>query len=320
MTFIRTVLGDISSGEMGFTLSHEHILIEESFPTLVDKNFVLNDTDKISSDLKQLYKRGGRTMVDTMPANCGRNILKLARVSRETGVHIIAATGIHLEKYYPPGHWRYRLPEDELTALLVKDITEGIDEYDYGCPVVKRSGHKAGMIKLATGEELFTPHQQKIFRCVVNAHKITGAPILTHTTNGLRAVEQAELFMKLGANMKHIVLSHLDRNKDINYHKVLMQTGVYVEYDSHFRWKNEDINWTYTLLEQLLPDFSGQITIGMDMARNVYWRAYGGGPGYDYIFTTFQEQMKKRNLSGYMEKIFIDNPRQLFQFILPNNN
>lgn len=314
MPFVRTVLGDIAPAEMGLTYSHEHIIIEEGFVTMGNKDFILNDVVKASEELKNFYAAGGRTVVDTMPAACGRNVLKLAAVSKNTGVNIIVPTGIHLEKYYRPNHWRYFITEEELTGLFIKDIEEGIDEYDYSCPIVKRTVHKAGLIKLATGKEKFTAHQQKIFHAVVNAHKQTGVPILTHTTDGEQAMEQVELFVKLGADVKHIVLSHVDRNKDLGYHKALMQTGVYVEYDSHFRWKNDDDNWTYTLLEKLLPDFSGQITVGMDMARNSYWKSYGGSPGLNYLLTTFYEQMNKRGLSAYLKKIFFHNPQNLFCF------
>ena len=83
MSFVRTVLGDISPHEMGLTYSHEHVVIEESFPTIANKDFILNDTVKISEELKEFYAKGGRTLVDTMPANCGRNVLKLAEVSKQ---------------------------------------------------------------------------------------------------------------------------------------------------------------------------------------------------------------------------------------------
>src|SRR5690349_11293579 len=126
MSFVRTVLGDIAPHEIGLTYSHEHIVIEESFPTIANPDFILNDTKLISEELKELYRQGGRTVVDTMPANCGRNVLKLASVSQNSNVHIIAPTGIHLEKYYPPHHWRYHLSADELTSLFIEDITEGI--------------------------------------------------------------------------------------------------------------------------------------------------------------------------------------------------
>jgi predicted metal-dependent phosphotriesterase family hydrolase len=314
MSFARTVLGDIEPHEMGLTYSHEHIVIEESFPTIANPDFILNNTELISAELKEFYQHGGRTVVDTMPANCGRNVIKLATVSRNSNVNIIVPTGIHLEIYYPPNHWRYHLPADELTSLFVKDITEGIDEYDYGCPIVKRTSHKAGLIKLATGDDKITAHQQKIFEAVVQTHIETGAPILTHTNSGKHAIAQAELFSKLGANVNHVVISHVDKNKDLSYHKELMHTGVYVEYDSHFRWKKGEENWTYTLLENLLPQYSNRIVIGMDTARNTYWRSYGGKPGLNFLLTTFKDKLSKMGLIKYFDQMFYHNPQQLFSF------
>jgi len=314
MSFVRTVLGDIKPDQMGLTYSHEHIIIEESFPTLSNPDFVLNDTNLISDELKEFYALGGRTVVDTMPANCGRNVIKLADVSRNSKVNIIAPTGIHLEIYYPANHWRYHLSEYDLTSLFMKDINEGIDEYDYSCPVVKRTEHKAGLIKLATGDEEITQHQRKIFKAVANAHILTGVPILTHTKGGKLAIAQVELFAKLGASLDHVVISHMDKNKDMGYHKALMQSGVYVEYDSHFRWKQGEENWTYALLENLLPEYSKQIVIGMDMARNSYWKSYGGKPGLNFLLTDFKDELNRRDLGKYFVQMFYDNPRQLFCF------
>ncbi len=314
MTFARTVLGDILPSEMGLTYSHEHIIIEDSFPTLANKDFVLNDVEKVSAELKKFYSLGGRSVIDTMPANCGRNVLKLAEVSQNTGVHIIAPTGIHLEKYYPPNHWRYHLSEDELTELFVKDINEGIDEYDYGSPVIKRTFHKAGVVKLATGDEPITRHQEKIFHSVVNTHKATGVPILTHTNSGKHGFAQAELFRRLGADPEHVVLSHLDKNGDPDYQRRILETGMSVEYDSHFRWKNDQNNPTYMLLKKLLPEFPHQIVVGMDMARNIYWESYGGQPGMTYLLTKFREEMQRRELDSYLEKIFFHNPQRIFSF------
>ena len=314
MSFVRTVLGDILPEQMGLTYSHEHIVIEESYPTVANKDFILNDTDKISAELKEFFKNGGGTLVDTMPADCGRNVLKLAEVSTRSKVNIIAPTGIHLEIYYPPNHWRYHLNEDELTDLFVKDVEEGIDEYDYGCPFVKRTAHKAGLIKLATGDEPISTHQEKIFHAVVNTHRQTGAPILTHTNKGKHAIAQANLFFKLGADLQHVVLSHVDKCKDLAYHKDLMQTGVYVEYDSHFRWKSGEENFTYKLLEQLLPDYAHRIVLGMDMARNTYWKAYGGQPGLNFLLTTFKNDLEKMGLIEYYDQMFFQNPQQLYSF------
>ena len=312
--FFRTILGDKPAEQMGLTYSHEHIIIEHSYPTVTNPEFLLNDVSKISSELKEFYIAGGRTVVDTMPSNCGRNINKSTEVSRQSNVNIIIPTGLHLEMYYPTSHWRYSYSEDQLTNLFIADIEKGIDKYDYNGPFIDRTKHKAGLIKLATGDSPFTKHQEKIFRAVVHAHLATGAPILTHTNSGKQALEQALLFKKLGAKMEHVVLSHIDKCKDINYNKTVLDTGVRIEYDSVFRWKKEETNWTLLLLENLLPLYPDQITLGMDMAKNTYWKNYGGSPGLTYLLRTIPPFLKSKGLDEHFNKLFIDNPKRLFSF------
>lgn len=315
MSFVRTVMGDIDPANMGITYSHEHIVIEESYPTLRNADFLLNDVQKIVVELKDVYAAGGRTMVDTMPTACGRNIIKLAEVSRQSKINIIAPTGLHLPIYYPPNHWQFHLSEEQLTKLFTDDVQLGIDKYDYCAPVVERTEYKAGMIKLASGDHPFDDNLKKIFRAVVNTQLATGVPILTHTNSGKFAIQQAELFQTLGADPDHIVISHVDRYKDIGFHKALLQTGVRVEYDSAFRWKTGDENFTFTLLEKLLPDYPAQITVGMDAARNTYWKSYGGTPGLTYLLTNFITELNKRDLSSFFDRLFIVNPASLYTFI-----
>lgn len=312
--FVRTVLGDILPEAMGLTYSHEHIVIEEGFTTMANPEFILNDTNRIGAELKEFYQLGGRTIVDTMPAACGRNVLKLAEVSRISGVNIVVPTGIHLEIYYPPNHWRYHLSVDEMTELFIKDVTEGIDEYDYNSPIIKRTSHKAGMIKLATGDDRITQHQEKVFEAVVNTHLETGVPILTHTNGGKLAMEQVKLFSKLGADLNHVVISHVDKQRDLGFHKDLLQTGVFVEYDSHFRLKMKGDDWVFTLLENMLPLYADRIVIGMDMAKNTYWKSYGGKPGLTYLLTEFRQELEAKNLVDYYEKLFFINPQKLYSF------
>ncbi len=314
--FFRSVLGDKPVEEMGLTYAHEHIIIEDSYASAKYPEFLLNDVAKVSQELKAFYAAGGRTVVDTMPSNAGRNALKLAEASKASGVNIIVPTGIHLEVYYPQSHWRYTYTEDQLTDLFIADVEEGIDEFDYGAPIIKRTPHKAGMIKLATGDDAFTKHQEMIFRAVVNTHKATGVPILTHTNFGRQAYEQAKLFKQLGADLKHVVLSHVDRNQSLDYQKKVLDTGVKVEYDSTFRWmKNPGVfNWTLHFLEELLPLYPNQITMGMDMAKNAYWKSYGGKPGLNFLLEYIPNFLAEKGLSDYWQKIFFDNPHELYAF------
>lgn len=317
MSFIRTVNGDVSVPDMGVTYAHEHIIIEESFPTLANPDFLLNDVEKVSEELTGVFRVGGRTMIDTMPVNSGRNVLKLAEVSRRSGIHIVAPTGIHLEIYYPASHWRYSYSAEELATLFIADIETGIDALDYNGPIIKRTTHQAGLIKLATGDDRITSHQEVIFDAVAQAHHATGAPILTHTNAGQLALEQADRFARLGVALSKVVICHVDRRKDVQYHRDLLQTGVFLEYDSAFRWKESEPNWTLKLLEVLLPDFPDQITVGMDAARSSYWRSYGGKPGLDYLMTTFRSALSERGLDVFWHNLMVANPASVYRFAKP---
>lgn len=312
--FFRSILGDVPTSEMGLTYSHEHIVIDDSYVTAAHPEFLLNDPEKIARELEHFYNSGGRTLVDAMPANAGRNSSLLAEMSQKSNVNIIASTGIHLKTYYPKNHWQYAYTEDQLSRLFIADIEEGIDMHDYSGPFIMRTSHRAGLIKLATSDDSVTPHQEKIFRAVVNAHLATGAPILTHTNFGRQALEQALLFDRLGAKLEHVVLSHVDRAKTKEYNRAVLDTGVRVEYDSAFRWKKGEPNWTLQLLEALLPDYPDQITMGMDMAKNAYWKSYGGSPGLNYLIDIMPGFLKSKGLEDYYQNLFFDNPERLFGF------
>jgi phosphotriesterase-related protein len=93
-----------------------------------------------------------------------------------------------------------------------------------------------------------------------------------------------------------------------------MQSGIYVEYDSHFRWKTNDANRTFELLEKLLPRHSDRIVVGMDMAKNTYWKSYGGKPGLVYLLTEFREILEKKGMGKYFENLFFVNPQRLYAF------
>lgn len=315
MPHIRTVLGDISPDQLGVCYAHEHIIIDASYTTAMNPEFLLDDVDVASRELAGFHQLGGRAMIDSMPCDSGRNVLKLAEISRRTGVHIVCPTGLHLAKYYDPGHWGNFYSEAELAELFIADICDGIDAHDYSGPLIKRTCHRAGLIKIATGETI-TPRAEKVFAAAAAAHCQTGCPILTHTEQGRLGIEQITMLQKYGVDLRHVVLSHLDRRPDPAYHREILASGVCVEYDSTFRWKPEQGNPTLDLLINLFSEFPTQIMLGMDAARRSYWRHHGGAPGMDFLLTTFTDQMKFAGLTGKdFNQIFIHNPACAFAFL-----
>jgi len=311
---IRTVLGDIPPENLGVCYAHEHIIIDASYTTDKNPEFLLDDVDVASRELAEFFAIGGRAMIDSMPCDCGRNVEKLAGISRRSGVHIVCPTGLHLMKYYDPGHWGNFYTDDELATLFIAEIIEGIDAHDCNGPITRRTPYRAGLIKIATGETI-TPRAEKVFAAAARAHRETGCPILTHTEQGTLGLEQVRLLEKHGADLRHVVLSHLDRNPELAYHREILSTGVRVEYDSAFRWKPGQGNPTLDLLVDLLPEFPDQIMLGMDAARRSYWRHHGGGPGMSFLLTTFTEKMKLAGLQNEdLHRIFVAAPAHAYSF------
>jgi predicted metal-dependent phosphotriesterase family hydrolase len=296
--------------------AHEHVIIDPSFTTFCYPDFLLDSVDKAVVDVGEFRAAGGKTLVDSMPCGGGRSASKLAEVARRTGANILCPTGLHLAKYYAPGHWGERLAAEQLAALFLGEIDEGIDGLDLNGPTIQRTPYRAGLIKVATGESGFTPREEKIFEAAAAAHNASGAPILTHTEQGEWGLEQVEFLRSLGANLGRVVLSHTDRKPDPVYHKELLSMGIMLEYDSAFRWKMEEGNPTADLVvEMCASGYRGQILLGMDAARRGYWRAYGGKPGLAFLLEEFVPQLKSRGLSqSDVDTIFIENPARCYSF------
>jgi predicted metal-dependent phosphotriesterase family hydrolase len=316
VTIVRTVLGDIEPAALGVTYAHEHLVIAGGRPVQLFEDFLLADVDKAVAELAPVQALGLRSVVDAMPADCGRDAGLLAEISRRSGVNVIAPTGLHHERYYDDRHWSVRLSVDELAELFIADIEEGIDENDYAGPIVKRTTHRAGVIKVAGSTDGPSKRDEPIFAAAAIAHERTGCPILTHCEAGTGAVEQVELLVKHGATPGNIVLSHVDKIVDRGYQRAIFETGAVVEYDQTFRWKDAP-NGTLTALEWAAEDgVLGRVTLGLDAARQGYWTEFGGQPGMTFLLGPFADQMEERGLGATERQvIFVDAPAEAFSFV-----
>ncbi len=314
MSFVRTVLGDVPAGELGACDAHEHVIIDPSFTTHTNPDFLLDDLERAVAEVFAFRAAGGRAIIDSMPCDCGRNVRKLAAVSSRTGVHVVCPTGLHLAKYYDPGHWGNRYTEAELAELFVTEIEFGIDARDCGGPFVERTAHRAGVIKIASGAA-WTAREETVFAAAARAHRETGCPILTHTEQGELALEQIERLRSDGVALAHVCLSHTDGKPDVGYHREILASGVRVEFDRAFRWAAGQGNPTRDLVVALLEEFPDQIMLGMDAARRRYWRSYGGGPGLDFLLTFFAAELRAVGVTEtQLRKIFVETPAATFSF------
>ena len=313
MSFVRTVLGDIDPGTLGVTYAHEHLVIDGGRPVLMNPDFDLGDVGSMASEVAQAAALGLRSVVDAMPCDAGRSAVKLADLSRQTGVNIVAPTGLHHERYYGPAHWSHRVSVDELADLFVADIEEGIDANDYAGPIVHRTAIRAGVIKVAGSDGGPSSRDLRVFEAAAQAHRRTGAPILTHCEGGMGALEQVRALMDLGVAPGHVALSHVDKIVDRGYHRELLGSGAVGEYDGSFRWGDQP-NGTLQLIAWAVDDgLDDRILLGMDAARRGYYRVHGGSPGLTWLLDGFTAAMAERGLDeDVRHRLFVDNPAQAF--------
>jgi len=311
--FVRTVLGDISADSLGNCDAHEHVIIDDPFVAETFPDFVLDDVDLACVDVAAFVAAGGRAMIDTMPMGCGRNIEKMVAVSRRTGCHLVCPTGLHLAIYYPHDHWTRDADVDRLTEWFIQDIRTGICADESVAPT-RRTTHRAGVIKVA-GSEVLTDFEKVAFRAAAQAHRQTGCPIITHTEGGRGADEQVKLFQDSGVDLRHVTLSHVDRTRDAGPHRRLLQSGVNLEYDGGFRWKNEVDNPTVRLMAELVPEFPGQIMVGMDAARRSYRVGYHGEPGLAWLMNRMKPMLIAVGLSeDKVHDVYVTNAAAAFSF------
>ncbi len=317
--FIRTVRGDIDPSELGVCYAHEHVIIAPGTMTERFPDFLLDSTEKAVAELTRFHADGGRAMVDAMPEG-GRDAARLAEVSRLTGVHLVCPTGLHSAKYYPEDHWTARMYVDELTAWFAGEIEVGIAATGHGGAEeeafeVEARLPRAGVIKIAGEVDgIGGAREYRVFEAAARAHRLTGCPILTHVEEGRGAERQVEFLRGHGVDVSHVVLSHTDRQPDAAAHRQLLASGVNVEFDSAFRWKDRSPNPTLELLLALFDEFPNQLMLGMDAARPSYWKSYGGAPGMSYLLTDFASHLTP----AMRHQIFVVNPARAFAFAEPN--
>ena len=305
---VRTVLGDLPASGLGVCDAHEHVIIHSAFIEDCFPAFVLDDVDAACVDVEEYRKAGGGWIVDTMPTGAGRDGVMLREVARRTGVPIVCPTGVHLATYYPPDHPMLKMDREALRELFIREITVGVDDGEGIADL------RAGVIKVAGGEHRLNAHQKEVFIAAAQAQARTGCPIITHCEKGTAGLEQVHLLVRHGADASKVVLSHCDKINDPDYHRDLLDTGVCLSYDQHFRQLTRgEPCATVDLIAALAPEYPGQLVVGMDIARRRNWHGHGGEPGLAWLVTHLPKMLTDAGLEDVLrQNILIDNARSAF--------
>ncbi|MFP6837554.1 MAG: hypothetical protein VB948_15775 [Pseudomonadales bacterium] len=298
MLQIQTVLGKIPAHTLGATDAHTHLF--RSAGPLVDSDteFLLDSVDYAVQELQLYRDAGGSAVVEVTPCAPGRNADVLGRISETSGIHVVATTGFVDWALYPGGQlWLESASIEELAALLVAETREGMDLNNYSAPQIRRSKHCAGVIKVTTGYQVITPLQKKILEASANAHLQTGMPITVHTEKGTVGLELIDYLAKFKVDPEAIMLAHTFLNPDPVYQHDLAQTGAYLIQDGPGRVKYFPESNTIDQIRRFVEDgFRGQLLFAGDHSKRSYWKAWGGGMGFDYIPATFVPRLHRAGI------------------------
>ncbi|MFN8459998.1 MAG: phosphotriesterase-related protein [Anaerolineae bacterium] len=310
MTTVETTLGPVPLEKLGRINAHDHVIIDGGLTVMNTPDFRLDSVDKAIEELGYWQQAGGGAIVDTMPFGCGRNVDKLVAVSQATGVPIIVPTGFQKSSYYLPDHWQHKYDEETITHLLVAEIREGADRNGYEGPLVERSPVKAAFVKVAGDYQVVKTTTRKLIRAAGQTHQATGAPVLVHTEMGTAAEQLLDLLETAGAPPQRVMLSHIDRNPDFWLHRRLAERGAFLQYDSPGRIKYQPESVVISLMRQMFEAGLGRhLLLGGDTARRSYWKAYGGGPGFDYLLAVFTPRLREEGFSeAELRLIWEENP------------
>ena len=220
MSIVNSVLGPLDTKDLGFTLMHEHVMIQglvaQNYPELFEEGFM----DRIINGITEAKKEGVDTIVDATTFDLGRDVSVLADIARRTNVNIIACTG-----------WWMNLPEyivgtspDLYADLFVREIDEGIAD----------TGIKAGILKSAADIGGVTETGEIMLRAVARAHRRTLVPIMLHSyALGQIARQQLAILKDEGVDLNRIAVDHVNDTGDMEYLTWLLDQGCYLGMDRY---------------------------------------------------------------------------------------
>ncbi len=217
-------------------------------------------------------------------------------MSRATGLHVVAATGLHRDAHYTADDPLRTMAADALADRFVEELRG-----------------RCGIVKVGASYHHLTAFEATAFEAAAAAHARTGAPVCVHTQHGTMGLAIVERLAGLGVPPSSVVLAHVDRNPDAGEHGETAATGAALQLDGPGRTKY----WPDSTIVRLIADLAEAghadgLLIGGDTGRRNMLRAYGGGPGLDYVFARFKPRLERELGADLAHRIFVANPARAF--------
>ncbi|MFJ6556029.1 phosphotriesterase [Streptomyces luteogriseus] len=297
MSAVRTVLGDVPPADLGVCDAHDHVFFGS--PRLPGQE--LRSVAAARAELVAFREQGGGAVVQWTPYGLGRRAADLPPLSRETGVHLVAATGLHQAVHYD---------EDTLAGLRGRLAEVFVSELTVG---IGTSEVRAGLVKVAGGFHALDAHARWTMAAAAEAHHATGATITVHLEMGTGALDVLDLLCgELGVPPHRVVLGHLNRSPDLVVHRQAAESGCYLAFDGP-SLTHHATDWQMPEAVRALADagFGDRVLLGADTTTAAA-RSVDGGPGMPYLLRRVRPRLVHAVGEELVERILTENPGRAF--------
>ncbi|MFJ6570890.1 phosphotriesterase [Streptomyces sp. NPDC091292] len=300
---VRTVTGPLAAAAVrGPVLAHEHLVLD--LDRAGDRAAIL-DAERhgpaVTAELAALREEFGLGLVVELTCRgMGRDPRALARVARDAGVPVVAATGW----YYEPFHTPELAGADvaRLTETLVREIEDGFDTSGTGIGTEANSAdtprtdtsrtdtpriHPGVLGEVGSHGDTPSEPESRALRAAARAALATGLSVATHAHLGHGGRAQLDLLTAEGLPPHRVSIGHQDLLDDPAAHKELAASGAYVAFDTVGKESYRSDRTRLRLLLSLIDaGHADRALLSCDISRHGYLLTEGG-QGYGHLFRSF---------------------------------
>ncbi|GGD65658.1 phosphotriesterase [Microbacterium murale] len=314
-TTVNTVLGPVAADELGVVAIHEALLsvvpgAQYAYDIDIDRAEIF---EVLKGKLEGFKAAGGGTIVDRTGMFHGRDLPLYEALSRTTGVHIVASTGMGPEEnlggYFltpqtnPPTPW----PAERFAELFAAEATDGMV-----IPRVERRA-SAGLIVTTQTTAGATPTDDSLLQGAARAATQSGVA-LSFSAPADDPIGALELALAEGLTADRVIVGGLDRTGSADIIRAVVERGANVAID-HVGQSDADLlsdDERAALVAELIVAGHGSRILLSAGAVGVAKGHPETDVAYDAVLTGFAPKLTALGLDeDSIRGILVDNPAAL---------
>jgi len=304
---IQTVLGRIPASSLGFTLPHEHIMVD--FIGAEKTNRARWNVDQVVSRLRPFLmaakQSGVRGFVDCTPAYVGRDPRILKKLAQDTGLHILTNTG-----YYGDSKGLY-LPASAHSETAAEIAGHWLSEWQNG---IEDTDIRPGLIKIRVDGETAEPSRmtdmdRKLIGAAAQVSRKTNMAVTCHSP-GPSGLAAALAFASQGGEPGKFIVAHCDDN-GVELNRKIAAAGSWVSIDGIGRKPEKE---HVVIVKPLIEKSPDRLLLSMDSGWYHVGEADGGKiDGFTALPDRFLPALREAGISAsQIKRITVENPATVF--------